>query len=204
VNSAAPATVALSFLAGFALGSVPFGYIAGRANGRDIRRLGSGNIGFTNVYRTLGAAWAVPVLVLDVAKGMVPVTLASRFGLVPALVGAGAVLGHVFTPWLGFKGGKGVATTIGVSALLCPISLAVGLGIYALVLLFSGFISLSSIALGCSLPVLTAAVYRNVPLTVFTAVVAVIILARHRSNITRLARGTEPRFGLWLKVFRRQ
>ena len=99
-----------SLLAGAAFGSVPFGHIAGRLNGIDIRRHGSGNIGFTNVQRTIGWAWAVPVLLLDVTKGLVPTAIARSFGLVPPLVGIGAILGHVFCPWLGFKGGKGVAT----------------------------------------------------------------------------------------------
>jgi len=204
VSISGPAAVVASLIIGFAAGSVPFGYLAGLANRKDLRKLGSGNIGFTNVYRTIGLGWAIPVLVLDIAKGMATVALAGRLGLAPALVGAAAVLGHVFTPWLGFQGGKGVATTIGVSALLCPRSLAIGLGIYLLVLLLSGFVSLSSLVFGLSLPALTALLYRSTTLTVFTAIVCLVILARHRTNIVRLVRRTEPRFGLWLKVFRRQ
>ena len=130
-----------SLLVGAAFGSIPFGYIAGRLKRIDIRRHGSGNIGFTNVQRTMGWAWAVPVLLLDVAKGLVPTALARGFGLVPPLVGIGAVLGHVFSPWLGFKGGKGVATTIGVAALLCPRSLLVGLRVYLVALAATGIIS---------------------------------------------------------------
>ncbi len=197
-----PLPAILSLLAGFIPGSVPFGYLAGRMRGIDIRRRGSGNIGFTNVYRTLGPWWAVPVLVFDVLKGIIPVALARPLGLVPALVGVGAVLGHVFTPWLGFNGGKGVATTIGVSALVCPRSLTAALGVYAVVLLLFGFISLSSLVFGAALPLLTALFYREPPLVVFAAAVAAVIIFRHRSNIARLVRGAEPRFGPWLRVFR--
>jgi glycerol-3-phosphate acyltransferase PlsY len=193
-----------SLLLGAAFGSIPFGYLAGRLRGIDIRRQGSGNIGFTNVQRTAGWAWAVPVLLLDVAKGLVPTAIAHGIGLVPALVGIGAVLGHVFCPWLGFKGGKGVATTIGVAAFLCPRSLLAGLGVYLVVLTATGFISISSLALAVALPVLTAVFYRDsVLLLVFAVGAAVVIIARHASNIRRLAAGTEPRLRLWLEMFRK-
>jgi glycerol-3-phosphate acyltransferase PlsY len=193
-----------SLLAGAAFGSVPFGYIAGRLKRIDIRRHGSGNIGFTNVQRTIGWAWAVPVLLLDVAKGLVPTAIAGGFGLVPPLVGIGAVLGHVFCPWLGFNGGKGVATTIGVAAFLCPRSLLAGLGVYLVVLATTGFISVSSLALAVALPVLTTLFYRgSLLLQAFAFGVALIIICRHVSNIRRLAARTEPRLGLWLKLFKK-
>jgi glycerol-3-phosphate acyltransferase PlsY len=118
-------------------------------------------------------------------------------------VGIGAILGHVFCPWLGFNGGKGVATTIGVAAFLCPRSLLAGLGVYLVVLAATGFMSASSLALAVALPILTAVFYRNsVPLLVFAAGVAVVIIVRHVSNIRRLAAGTEPRLELWLRLFR--
>ena len=191
-----------SLLAGAAFGSVPFGYIAGRLNGIDIRRHGSGNIGFTNVQRTIGWAWAVPVLLLDAAKGLFPTAIAHSIGLVPALVGIGAILGHVFCPWLGFNGGKGVATTIGVAACLCPRSLLAGLGVYVVVLTATGFISVSSLALAVVLPVLTAVFYRHsVLLLVFAVCAALIVVVRHFSNMRRLVARTEPRLGRWLKLF---
>jgi glycerol-3-phosphate acyltransferase PlsY len=194
----------LSILAGSVLGSIPFGYAAGRVNGIDIRTKGSGNIGFTNVQRTLGWGWALPVLILDVAKGMVPAALAPLLGLNAPLVGLGAILGHVFTPWLGFRGGKGVATTIGVAAVLCFWSLLPGLCVYIGVLLATGFISLSSLALAVLLPVLTALIYHeDTPLLIFTAGVGAVVFIRHLSNIKRLAAGTEPRLNLWLKLFKR-
>ena len=195
---------AASLLVGAAFGSVPFGYIAGRLNRIDIRKRGSGNIGFTNVQRTIGWAWAVPVLLLDIAKGLVPTAIAHGVGLVPPLVGIGAILGHVFCPWLEFKGGKGVATTVGVAVFLCPRSLLAGLGVYLVVLAATGFVSVSSLSLAVALPMLTAMFYRNSALLlVFAAGVGLIIICRHISNMRRLAAGTEPRLGLWLKLFRK-
>lgn len=194
--------VVSSLLIGAAFGSIPFGHIAGRLRGIDIRQHGSGNIGFTNVQRTIGWAWAAPVLLLDVAKGLLPTAFARDVGLIPVLVGFGAVLGHVFCPWLRFKGGKGVATAIGVTAFLCPRSLLAGLGVYLIVLLASGFISLSSLALAVTLPPLTVLMYRlDASLLAFTLGVSAVVLIRHWSNIRRLAKGTEPRFGLWRKLF---
>jgi glycerol-3-phosphate acyltransferase PlsY len=193
-----------SLLAGAAFGSIPFGFLAGRLRSIDIRQHGSGNIGFTNVQRTIGWSWGVPVLLLDVAKGLVPTAVAHDFGLMPPLVGIGAVLGHVFCPWLRFNGGKGVATTIGVTAFLCPRSLLVGLGIFVVVLAATGFISASSLAFAAVLPMLTALFYRgSTYLLVFAVGVALVIFVRHAANIRRLATGTEAHFGLWLKLFRK-
>jgi glycerol-3-phosphate acyltransferase PlsY len=190
-----------SLLAGVAFGSIPFGYLAGKLKRIDIRRHGSGNIGFTNVQRTIGWAWAIPVLLLDAAKGLVPTALAGGLGLLPPLVGIGAILGHVFCPWLGFNGGKGVATTIGVAAFLCPRSLFVALGVFVLALALAGYISASSLAMAFALPVLTALFYKgNMGLLLFSTTVAVIIFVRHLANIKRLAAGTEPHLGLWTKL----
>jgi len=195
--------VALSLIVGTAFGSIPFGYIAGRLNRIDIRKRGSGNIGFTNVQRTIGWAWAVPVLLLDIAKGLVPTAVAHDVGLLPAIVGIGAILGHVFCPWLRFNGGKGVATTIGVAAFLCPRSLFAALGVFVLVLAITGFISASSLTLAVVLPLLTALFYRsNLVLLLFAVSVALVIIVRHTANIRRLAAGTESRLGLWLKLFK--
>lgn len=191
----------LSLLGGAACGSIPFGYVAGRLNHIDIRQKGSGNIGFTNVQRTVGWAWGIPVLLLDVAKGLVPTAIAHDIGLLPALVGIGAILGHVFCPWLGFNGGKGVATTIGVAAILCPRSLFAALGVFVIVLIVTGFISASSLALAVALPLLTALFYKgNLVLLLFAVTVALVIFVRHTANIRRLAAGTESHLGLWLKL----
>ncbi|MEO0022858.1 MAG: glycerol-3-phosphate 1-O-acyltransferase PlsY [candidate division WOR-3 bacterium] len=195
----------ISLFAGFAFGSIPSGYLAGRLKGIDIRKHGSGNIGFTNVQRVLGLGWAVPVLVLDLAKGIIPVLLAERFGLLPAMVGLGAICGHIFCPWLGFNGGKGVATTIGVTAVLCPRAFLPAIAVFLLVLLVSGFVSLSSISFAISLPFLTLLFYRfDRTLLIFTLLTGMLIIIRHIPNIRRLTAGTEPKFGLWLKLFRRR
>ena len=196
--------VIMSLIVGAAFGSIPFGFLAGRLNRVDIRKRGSGNIGFTNVQRTIGWAWGIPVLLLDTAKGLVPTAVAHDFGLIPPLVGTGAVLGHVFCPWLRFNGGKGVATTIGVAAFLCPRSLFASLGVFVLILAITGFISASSLTLAVVLPLLTAVFYKgNLALLLFAVVVALIIIVRHTANIRRLAAGTESHLGLWLKLFRK-
>ncbi len=199
------ASIPLSLGFGFLCGSVPFGYLAGRLNHIDVRTRGSGNIGFTNVLRVLNVKWAIPVLILDILKGLLPAAFAPALGLTPALAGAGAILGHVFTPWLGFRGGKGVATAIGVSAFLCIRSLGIDLAVYALVLLATGFVSLSSIVFGLLLVPLTAILYPgDAPLLAFSILVGLLLLVRHRSNVGRLIRHEEPRFGPWLKLFRKQ
>ncbi len=197
-----PTQIFLSLIGGFLPGSIPFGHLAGLINRIDVRKTGSGNIGFTNVYRVLGWKWALPVLILDITKGLLPVAFASSLGLLPALVGLGAVTGHIFTPWLKLQGGKGVATTIGVTAILCPRSFIAGIGVYLLILLLSGFISLSSLIFALTLPFLTWLFYPQNPLLLtFTIGIGIIIVIRHIANIRRLLNGTEPKFGLWQKLF---
>lgn len=194
-----------SLLTGFVFGSIPFGYLAGRLNRIDIRKHGSGNIGFTNVQRVLGLGWAVPVLVLDLAKGIVPVLLADQLGLLPELVGLGAIAGHIFCPWLRFNGGKGVATTMGVTAVLCPRAFVPALAVFLVVLLIFGFVSLSSISFALTLPVLTRLFYRfDWTLLMFTLFTGMLIIIRHVPNIRRLTAGKEPKFELWRKLFWRQ
>jgi glycerol-3-phosphate acyltransferase PlsY len=199
------AAVFWSLIFGFVCGSVPFGYLTGLLNRIDIRKTGSGNIGFTNVQRVLGLGWGMLVLLLDIAKGIVPVIFAPAVHLIPPLVGLSAVLGHIFTPWLGFSGGKGVATTMGIAALLCPRSFLLALTVFLLVILISGFVSLSSISFALTLPVLTARFYhQNRLLLLFTIAVSLVIIIRHYENVRRLIQGREPRFELWLRIFRKQ
>jgi len=199
-----PGSAVISLLFGFACGSIPFGFLAGRLCRIDIRARGSGNIGFTNVLRTMGWRWALPVLILDAAKGFLPVMFAARLGLVPPLVGIGAVAGHVFTPWLAFKGGKGVATTIGVTSFLCPRAFLAGMAVYLVALLISGFVSLSSLAFALLLPFLILLFYPGqLSLFLFGLLISFVIIFQHRTNFERLSTGTEPKLGLWLKLFRR-
>ncbi|MEO0050593.1 MAG: glycerol-3-phosphate 1-O-acyltransferase PlsY [candidate division WOR-3 bacterium] len=194
--------IILSIFIGFLFGSIPFGYLAGLINRIDIRKKGSGNIGFTNVQRILGLKWAVPVLILDIAKGIVPVIFAQSFRLLAPLVGLGAILGHIFTPYLKFNGGKGVATSIGVAAIICPRSLLPSVLVLLLILLITGFVSLSSLCFSLSLPVFTLIFYQgNLLLLVFALCITILIFIRHLPNINRLINRTEPKFGLWLKLF---
>lgn len=194
----------LSIIWGFLLGSIPFGFLTGKLAGIDVRKKGSGNIGFTNIQRTLGIGWGILVLFSDTAKGLLPTMFARNLGLTPAFVGLSAIAGHIFTPWLGFKGGKGVATTIGVTAYLCPKSLLICLVFFLLTLIISGYVSLASLSFAFFLPVVTLLCYPgNLPLFLFALGSSTIIIARHLSNIRRLINSTEPKFGLWLRLFKK-
>jgi glycerol-3-phosphate acyltransferase PlsY len=197
----------LSLLAGYFLGSVPFGLLAARLKGVDIRQHGSGNIGATNVWRVCGWRYGLPVFVLDVLKGVAAVVLATwiagRIGGDPVWARVGAavacVLGHSFPIWLGFKGGKGVATSLGVLAGLMPaVSLAVLL-IWTVVFKVSGYVSLASIVAALALPLLAGAAQLagwnyGWPSVGFGAFAAALVVVRHRGNIQRLLAGTESRF----------
>jgi glycerol-3-phosphate acyltransferase PlsY len=199
-------SAAVAIALGYAVGGIPFGYIVARARGIDIRKVGSGNVGATNVGRALGRKWGIFALLLDIAKGFVPVfvvapMLAERFGASSdqyalSATGLGAIMGHVFTPWLGFRGGKGVATSIGVFAALLHFWMLLPLLTYVLVRKLTGFVSAGSLSLAALLP--AAAVIRNWgrlgetwPTLAFACFAAFLIVVRHRSNIVRLARGEE-------------
>lgn len=198
--------VLLAALMGYASGSIPFGLILARLAGKgDIRKQGSGNIGATNVLRT-GSKWlAAATLLCDLLKGLLPVMLAWRlfgqpetmpeaaFGPVPAAA-LGAVLGHCFPVWLGFKGGKGVATNAGVSfGLAWPVGLAYALA-WLGVLAISRISSLAGMSAVC-IAAIAAAVLGYVPFIPVLALIAVLIVWLHRANLRRLAEGTEPKVG---------
>lgn len=195
----------------YSCGSLPFGYWAGRLKGIDIRKHGSGNIGATNVIRVLGKGTGVPVFALDMLKGLVPVAFAEwwmkRCGaeenaasLVAVCCAAAAVLGHMFTFWLGFKGGKGVATSAGALLGLAPLSLAFGFIAWIVVFGLTRYVALASIAAAVALPVAMALLMiargtLNWVLLGLGIVMGVLVIVRHRSNIARLLKGTENRFG---------
>ena len=186
----------LALLLGYALGSIPFGLLLAKAAGKgDIRQVGSGNIGATNVLRT-GSKWlAAAVLLLDVGKGFVAVWLASRWWSDAAALGAlGAVVGHCFPVWLKFEGGKGVATTLGVClGLGWPIGAAfaaVWLGMLAI----TRISSLSGMTAALTAPV-AAGFLAGEELIAPLAVIALIVVAKHRGNMARLRAGTEPKVG---------
>jgi glycerol-3-phosphate acyltransferase PlsY len=197
----------LSLPVGYVLGSVPFGLLAARMKGVDIRRHGSGNIGATNVWRVCGWRYGLPVFLLDLLKGVAAVLLASwaagRMAANPewTRIGAGmaCILGHSFPIWLRFKGGKGVATSLGVLAGLMPlVSLAVLL-VWAVVFKAGGYVSLASIVAALALPLFAAGAQLagrgyGWPCVGFGAFAAVLVVVRHRSNIGRLMAGTESSF----------
>jgi glycerol-3-phosphate acyltransferase PlsY len=208
--------VAIAALAAFAyiVGATPFGYLVGRARGIDIRRHGSGNIGATNVIRVLGKRVGIPVFVLDFFKGLVPVLMASWWchrqpafagrepwiNIAEIVAGLAAVLGHNYTFWLGFRGGKGIATSAGVMVGLAPWVLLAAVGVWVSTYLISGYVSVASIAAGILLPV--AAVIQgslrgvqNWPLVILCALIGGLAVWRHRANLSRLRAGTEPRRG---------
>lgn len=198
----------LLFLAAYAIGSTPFGLLVALAAGRiDIRKHGSGNIGATNVGRVLGSKWGLLVLVLDALKGFLPALLLPRLffsdpdSLSHVVAGVGTIVGHMFPVWLGFRGGKGVATALGVVLCLGPIGSAVAA--FAFFALFVPFriVSLSSIAAALAFAVTQLMLLSPTPfsaenrgLAIFSLLVPGLIILRHRTNIVRLWRGEEPRY----------
>ena len=195
-------------LGSYLLGSIPFGFIAGRICGIDIRTQGSGNIGATNVLRVLGKKWGYAVFCLDFVKGLLPVLLAlfwgRSIGVNPAsapgaLAALCMLLGHSFPVWLGFKGGKGIASSAGVIVGLFGIgAFLFCLGSWLLFFSVTRYVSVASIAAAIAVPVSVSVLYfmhRSDWLTLFVAcLMCVLAIWRHRSNITRLRAGTEPRF----------
>ena len=189
----------LAFFGSYVFGATPFGYLAGRMRGMDIRLHGSGNIGATNAFRVLGKPTGIAVFALDFLKGLLPVLAASRIWpdapLVGILAGIGTILGHNFTFWLGFRGGKGIATSAGVLLALLPIAMLWGLAVWFVVFSATRYVAVASIAAAIVIPVVT--VLRdgsNHPLVVFSFAIAVLAILRHRSNIKRLLAGEEHRF----------
>jgi glycerol-3-phosphate acyltransferase PlsY len=206
-----PMIVFFCIAAAFLCGSVPFGYWAGKLKGLDIRQHGSGNIGATNVIRVCGKGIGIPVFILDMIKGLVPVLLpswmlagtevtGSLLSAMGVVCGLAAILGHMFTPWLSFKGGKGVATAAGVLLGIAPIAMLVALGAWLLFFFTSRYVSLASMAAAIAVP-LTMAVQMATAkswdgvLLGFGILLAILVVVRHRTNIQRLMAGTESRVG---------
>ena len=187
----------LAILASYLLGATPTSYIAGKVGrGIDLREHGSKNLGATNVYRILGWKYAIPVALVDIAKGAVPVLVFWRPAWLAGAVGAAAVLGHMFSPYVSFTGGKGVATAAGMFLALAPIQTLLALVVFAVVLLSSGYVSLGSLTSGLMLPVLLGlTVGVRSPVFAISAVVAAFVFWTHRANIARLRSGEEHRFG---------
>lgn len=198
----APLVGALLALGGYLAGSIPFGYLAGRVVlGVDVRKIGSGNIGGTNVARAGGKKLGVAVIVLDALKAVVPVLVARRaFGDAPradlwvVVVAVAAFVGHLFPIWLGFKGGKGVATALGIFAVLAPWAAVAGLGAYGLAYLATRISSVGSLAGTAVCAAVTFAQRgRESPVAWAGVALALLIVLRHRENIRRLLSGEEKR-----------
>ena len=203
-------TLAVLLIGSYLLGSIPFGYLAGRLKGTDIRQAGSGNVGATNVVRVLGKGYGYPVFALDVLKGFGAVKISMLiapgqppewnspeiFGIFAAL---SSVLGHLYPPWLKFKGGKGVATSAGALFALTPVATLIGVAIWLTVFWLTRYVSLASITAAVVLPIVILVVrsqnQNNCGALVYSSVlVAAVVVWRHRSNLSRLIQGTEPRF----------
>jgi len=185
----------------YLLGATPTSYWVGKvAHGLDLREHGSGNLGATNALRVMGWKSALPVVVFDVAKGWIPVTLFAEWAGVGVgwtlAFGAASILGHMFSVWVGFKGGKGMATSAGVFLGLAPTAVAIGFVVWLAFTLVTGYVSLASIVVSFALPFLIFFTPHAGGTTVvgFSAALAAFVIWKHRSNIGRLARGQENRF----------
>ena len=218
----------------FLLGSIPFGLIIAKAKGINIREHGSGNIGATNVLRVIGKKYGISCLLLDALKGFIPVAIATNLiqidgraiqihlgfldpwalvlpaaeamkgQTVQIFTALAAVLGHNYSPWVGFKGGKGIATSAGVLLALMPFAVGLLLGVFILVFIVTRYVSLASIVAAALLPMVTlwGSWHHgriqdgtwNKPLFIFSLVIGVLAIWKHRSNIQRLRAGTENRF----------
>lgn len=202
----------------YLLGAVPFGFLIAKAHGKDLRTIGSGNIGATNTVRALGKKWGIFCFVLDVLKGLIPMLLVPTAELVNhssgpgglamwLLVGCAAVLGHIFPVYLKFKGGKGVATSLGIVLGLWPYYTLCGVcafAVWAVTLRIWRYVSLSSILAAISFPVLlfvfilcidTWQLSQLWPLTLMAAAMALLVVVRHKTNIRRLFTGSEIKIG---------
>jgi glycerol-3-phosphate acyltransferase PlsY len=202
-------TAAFWLIASYLLGAIPTSHLVSRVfAGIDLRKHGSGNLGATNLYRVLGWKYAVPVALFDIAKGAIPVLLfapqvsgkviSPLFSELFALAcGVAAILGHVFSVFVRFRGGKGVATAAGVMLGLTPLALGVAAAVWGLVLLLTGYVSLASIAAAIVLPLAVYLLDRPTSPEVLwvTVFVAAGVILLHRRNIHRLLTGTENRFG---------
>ena len=180
-----------AILLGYVVGSLPIGYLVAQGTGGvDLRRVGSGNVGATNVYRSTNLTTAIAVMIADVSKGAAAVLLAGG-GANAVVAGVAAVIGHVYPVWLRFKGGKGVATASGVFGVLSPLATLVAAAAFAIVVARTRFVSLGSVVATILLPVVEWLTPGRRAVDVGATIVATLILFRHRGNISRLRSRTE-------------
>lgn len=188
--------LACLFVASYILGAIPFGVLITRAKGVDVTKIGSGNIGATNVARAIGTGWAVVVFLLDLMKGLAPVLAARSLDgreWIWYLVGIAAIAGHCASPFLHFKGGKGVATSLGMVFGASPLVASAGFGVFIVLFVITRFVSFSSIV-GVFTAVAFAALLHDWVYVGIGSVLFLFVLYTHRANIQRLRSGTEPKF----------
>jgi glycerol-3-phosphate acyltransferase PlsY len=183
--------------AAYLIGSIPTGLLLGKAYGIDVRKEGSGNIGATNLYRTVGRNVGILTLVGDCLKGLLPVLFVKHSSLPPefaAWVALAAFCGHVFSVFLKFKGGKGVATALGVFLALAPLAVTIALALFAALMFIWRYVSLGSISAAAVMPLAVYFMGGSATVTGVTLVIAAIVIFRHHENIRRLLSGTENKF----------
>lgn len=203
------AVYAVTVLVAYFLGSIPTGFLVGKLRGIDVRKIGSGNIGATNVMRIVGKPAGIFVLVMDGLKGfaacawVTDLILAAFNGDAPAgaesvriVAGIAVLLGHNFTYWLKFRGGKGIATSAGVLAALAPWALIIILAVWLVIFGVTKYVSLASIAAALTLPLATWLTGGSIVMIIVTAFMMALAIYKHRANIQRLLQGTEHRIGM--------
>jgi len=191
-------TVALVLAASYLLGSIPFSFLVARQRGVDVRQVGSGNVGATNVMRSVGKGAGLLAFVLDAAKGAIAALVAQRTGLgvaLTAVAAVAAIVGHMYPVWLRFRGGKGVATGAGAFLPLAPLATAIALLAFALAAALTRYVSVGSMAGAIALAAAAPLTGAPRPVALAAAAMAALILWKHRGNLGRLAAGTESRLG---------
>ncbi len=197
--------IIFALIAAYLIGSIPTSYLIGKARGIDVRKEGSGNVGATNVLRAVGKLPALITLIIDVLKGVVSVTLLAyiffseglpiSFSLLRVLLGLSAIVGHNWTIFLKFKGGKGVATSCGVMAVLLPAPTTIAVVAFIVILLITRYVSLGSILLSLTVPISAAIMGKDIELVTLAVTVCILISYKHKANIKRLLMGTENKIG---------
>ena len=188
----------LAVLAAYLMGAIPFAQLLSKRRGIDLRRVGSGNVGATNVLRTLGVRPAVLAMMLDAVKGTVAVLIAQRLTngvAAPVAAGLASMIGHVYPVWLRFRGGKGVATAAGAFAVLTPVAAAVAVGVFLLTVAVTRFISVGSMVAALTLAAWAIASDAPTIVAIGAAIGAALVIVGHRANVLRLVAGTERRVG---------
>ena len=193
----------------YLIGAIPFGFLIGKMRGVDVRTVGSKNIGATNVFRTVGKKWGLLAFFCDVMKGFLPTLIVSSLvphpSSLPLCVAIACVVGHMLTPYMKFRGGKGVATAFGALIALMPATVGMAFALFAVVFACSHYISLGSctaataLAIAVWIPFLDHAGYKDLPLCILVTLIAAFIVWKHRSNIGRLVRGEENKIYLFKK-----